>query len=83
VGVSDGLARQARLALVSGKDAKQVVFAAYDEQEGAIVGRRMEFLDLLTSKDGEVTTVEILRYQRKSLDPATFDPPRAKDGSRE
>lgn len=76
VGVDDGLARQARLAVVSGRDAKEVVFAAYEGAGAALVGRRMEFRDLLASRREEVTTVEIVRYRRASLDPAIFEPPR-------
>lgn len=75
VGRADGLARRALLSVASGKEAKDVAFAAYGIERGKTVGRRMEFRDLLTSKGGEVTVLEILRYVPEDLDPRTFDPP--------
>ena len=83
VGKVDGLARRARLALVSGKEAKDIIFSGYATERGVTVGRRMEFRDLLAPKSGEVTVLEILRYEPEELDASIFDPPRAPRRSRD
>jgi len=78
VGVEDGLPRRVRLKLVSGKEAKEILFVAYGNEDGKPLLKRMEVVDLLTSAHGVSTTFEFLRYDAKSLDPSIFSPAGAK-----
>ncbi len=74
VGRDDGLPRQARLALRSGKDAKEIRFAVWELEDGRRVPRRIEIRHLLRSERGTVTTLEMAHYERRALDPELFDP---------
>lgn len=71
VGKEDGLPRRLRLSLASGKEAKDITFAGYDERSRL---RAMEIRDLLSGKKGSVTTLTFERYEQRSLDPSIFDP---------
>jgi hypothetical protein len=71
VGADDGLPRRLRLSLASGKEAKDVSFAGYDDEHR--VGM-MEIRDLLGAAHADVTRIDFLSYQRKSLDASLFEP---------
>lgn len=79
VGRQDRLLRKARLALRSGKEAKEIRFTAYGKDGGKTVLRRMEIHHLLSSERGMVTTLDFLGYERKPLDPSVFEPAGARD----
>jgi outer membrane lipoprotein-sorting protein len=72
VGREDGLPRRLRLALSSGKDAKELRFARYATSGSGPRVERLEIRDLLGAKD--VTVLEFTRYESKKLDDALFTP---------
>ena len=74
VGRDDGLPRRARLALRSGREAKEIVFAVWEPEDGRIVPRRIEIRHLLRAEHGTVTTLEMSNYERRTLDADLFDP---------
>jgi hypothetical protein len=78
VGVSDGLARRARFALRSGKDAKEVTYTGYGRERGQPILKKMEIAHLLRSERGLRTTIEFLAYEGRAVDAALFTP----DGAR-
>jgi outer membrane lipoprotein-sorting protein len=65
VGRDDGLPRRARLALRSGKAAKEIRFVA---------PRRIEIRHLLRAEHGAVTTLELSEIEERRLPPDLFDP---------
>ncbi len=69
-GKDDGLARRLRLALASGKEAKEVLFEDYGA--GPRIGT-MEIRDLLAAGGENVTTLVFESYEPRTLDPAIFD----------
>ena len=71
VGRDDGLARRLRLSLASGKEAKDVWFTSYDDEHRIAT---MEIRDLLTAGGANVTNLVFESYEKRPLDPATFDP---------
>ena len=73
IGESDGLPRKARLSLRSGKEAKEIRFLEYDENEGGARLLRMEIDHLLRKERGMVTTLEFLDYQDRPLDSRIFE----------
>jgi Outer membrane lipoprotein-sorting protein len=74
VGRVDGLPRRARLSLRSGKEAKEILFAVWEPEDGRMVPRRIEIRHLLRAERGTVTTLEMSHYERRALDPELFDP---------
>jgi hypothetical protein len=74
----DSLARRARLALRSGKEAKEVRFVAYEKEHGNPVLRRMEILHRLEPERGLRTVLEFLRYAPGAVPDSWFDPARAR-----
>ena len=78
VGAADGLARRARFALKSGKEAKEVTYTAYGRDQGRPVLKTMEIAHLLRSERGLRTTIEFLAYDGRAVDAALFTP----DGAR-
>ena len=74
VGVADGLPRQARFTLPSGREAKEVRYAAYGRDRGGPILKRMEIAHLLPSERGMRTTLEFVAYESRALDPGLFDP---------
>lgn len=74
-GTEDGLARRLRLSLASGKQAKEVLFTGYGEKHRV---KTMEIRDLLAKGAATVTSLEFESYDLKSLDPALFDPGKAR-----
>jgi hypothetical protein len=70
-GRDDGLVRRLRLALASGKEAKDVLFTAYDEKSRIAT---MEIRDLLVADGKNMTTLVFESYEPRALDPGTFDP---------
>jgi hypothetical protein len=68
---ADGLPRRLRLALASGKDAKDVAFFRYDDQHRVA---KMEIRDLLGADRANVTQLEFLSYEKRPVDPALFEP---------
>lgn len=79
VGREDGLPRQARFTLPSGKDAKLVRFTRYRRAAGRTVLERMEILHLLESERGMRTTLDFVDYETRTLEPRVFDPAGARD----
>lgn len=71
IGRDDGLARRLRLALASGKEAKDVLFSSYDDNHRIAT---MEIRDLLTAGGANVTELVFESYEQRPLDPAIFDP---------
>ena len=71
IGKDDGLARRLRLALASGKPAKDVRFTKYNEK--GQVGT-MEIEDLLAGKKRQVTTLRFLAYEKREIDPSLLTP---------
>jgi len=67
----DGLPRRLRLALASGKEAKEVRFTGYGDK---LRLRTMEIRDLLAAGDEKVTSLVFESYEPKALDPALFTP---------
>jgi hypothetical protein len=74
VDAEEQLARKVRLALASGKEAKEIHFTAYAEEGGRTVLRRMEIHHLLAAERGSVTTLEFVDYDPRSLAAEVFDP---------
>jgi hypothetical protein len=74
VGRDDGLPRRARLALRSGKEAKEIRFVAWEPERGKIVPRRIEIRHLLRAEHGAVTTLELTEIEERTLAPDLFDP---------
>ena len=70
-GWDDGLVRRLRLALASGKEAKDVLFTAYDEKSRIAT---MEIRDLLVADGKNVTALVFESYEPRALDSGTFDP---------
>lgn len=79
IGEEDRLPRRARLALPSGKEAKEILFNSYDHERGRTVLRRMEIRHLVAAERGMVTMLEFQRYEPRALDPGLFDPARARE----
>lgn len=79
IGRDDRLPRKTRLALGSGKQAKEIRFTAYGADDGQRVLRRMEIDHLLPSERGMVTSLEFVRYERRPLASDLFDPVRARE----
>jgi hypothetical protein len=79
IGREDGLARQARFYLASGKLAKEVRFAAYRRMAGRMVLSRMTIAHLLPSEKGMTTTLDFTTYESRTLDPGYFDPVEARE----
>jgi len=71
VGTGDGLARRLRLALGSGKPAKEVRFTGYSDK---LRLHTMEIRDLLAAGGENVTSLTFESYEAKKLDGATFSP---------
>jgi outer membrane lipoprotein-sorting protein len=71
LGVEDGLARRLRLSLASGKEAKDVTFARYDDQHRIAT---MEIRDLMSAGGANVTQLDFSGYVKQTLDPALFEP---------
>jgi outer membrane lipoprotein-sorting protein len=74
VGRDDGLPRRARLALRSGKEAKEIRYVAWERERGRIVPRRIEISHLLRAEHGAVTTLELTEIEERSLPADLFDP---------
>ena len=79
VGVADGLPRQARFTLRSGKEAKVVRYTQYGRAGGRTVLKRMDILHRLPSERGMTTTLDFLDHEARTLDPRAFDPAGARD----
>jgi hypothetical protein len=71
IGRDDGLARRLRLALASGKEAKDVRFSSYDDKHRITA---MEIRDLLALGGENVTQLVFESYEPRPLDAAIFDP---------
>ena len=71
VGRDDGLPRKLRLALASGKEAKEVRFIAYFDD---LRIKTMEIRDLLVGGGDNTTALAFERYSRRVLEPAMFEP---------
>ena len=78
MGKEDALARRLRLALPSGKDAKEIRFLEYGRESGRTVLRRMEITHLLRGERGARTVLEFVRRESRPLDDSFFDPHRAR-----
>jgi hypothetical protein len=72
------LPRRLRLALPSGKDAKEIRFTGFGRESGKTVVRSMEVRHLLFSERGIVTSLEFLSYEASPLPDGTFEPPKAR-----
>jgi hypothetical protein len=79
IGEQDRLPRRARLALPSGKAAKEILFQAYRSEHGRTVLHRMEIRHLVATERDMVTTLEFREYESRTLDPGLFDPARARE----
>jgi hypothetical protein len=75
---TDGRALRAQLALRSGKLAKELRFAEYGEERGAIVLRRLEIAHLLPAEHGLRTVLEFLGYHAQPVPDTAFDPQTAR-----
>jgi hypothetical protein len=79
VGRDDLLPRRARLALRSGREAKEIRFVEYAREHGRPRLGRMEVRHLLARERGTVTTVRFVDYEARELPADLFEP----DGARE
>jgi hypothetical protein len=79
VGYDDHVPRRARLALRSGKEAKEIRFVEYDRRDGRPVLRRLEIRHLLGSESGMSTTLEFLEYESRPLRTELFEPAGARE----
>ncbi len=70
----DRLPRRLRLALRSGKQAKEVLFTAFRREGGREVLSQMEIRHLLPHERGQMTLLDYVRYRPAPLDPALFAP---------
>jgi hypothetical protein len=75
----DHTPRRARLALRSGREAKEIHFAEYDRRSGRPVLQRLEIRHLLGSEHGTATTLEFLDHQARPLPPELFVPAGARE----
>ncbi|MBZ5638592.1 MAG: outer membrane lipoprotein-sorting protein [Acidobacteriia bacterium] len=78
IGQEDRLPRRLRLALRSGKEAKEILFKVFRRDGGRAVLAEMEIRHLLAHERGEVTVLEFLGNRHVPLDAAIFAP----DGAR-
>ncbi|HKQ59934.1 MAG TPA: outer membrane lipoprotein-sorting protein [Candidatus Polarisedimenticolaceae bacterium] len=79
IGAADDLPRRARLALRSGKEAKELRFLEFGRDHGKVVLQRMEIRHLLAAERGQVTRLEFTGYEPATLAPELFDPQRARE----
>jgi hypothetical protein len=79
VGREDHLPRRARLALRSGREAKEIRFVEYDRQGGQSVLRRMEVQHLLSAERGAMTVLEFIDYEPRPLAADFFEPASARE----
>jgi len=79
MGREDRLPRRLRLALPSGKEAKEVRFLEYGREGGRSVLARMEIVHLLRGERGARTVLEFLRREPRPVADALFDPSGARE----
>jgi outer membrane lipoprotein-sorting protein len=73
-GVDDDLPRRVRLSLPSGKEAKEILFTAYERTGGRPILHAMTIRHLLRSEKDTITTLEFERYEARPLESRLFDP---------
>jgi len=81
IGKEDRLPRRLRLALRSGKEAKEILFNSFRRDGDRTVLAEMEIRHLLAHERGEVTVLDFLAIRRASLDSAMFTPEGARSFS--